>query len=93
VKNHFLPVYIAKKDRQSLPFFGVKATKLQDHAGMARPAKDFVLGFHGLNAGARCARPKRAYAIRPCLCRREAQTYPEKARVCFLTNTMAFLFR
>jgi hypothetical protein len=34
---------LAKKGRQSLLFFGVKATKPQDHAG-------FTVGFHGLKA-------------------------------------------
>jgi hypothetical protein len=38
-----LPGYIAKKDRQSLPFFGVKATKTPDRAG-------FSLGFNGFKA-------------------------------------------
>ncbi|MDR2625629.1 MAG: hypothetical protein LBC37_04790 [Zoogloeaceae bacterium] len=43
MKIYFLPIQSAKKDRQSLPFFGVKATKPQGRAG-------FALGFNGLKA-------------------------------------------
>jgi hypothetical protein len=44
VRTHFLPVQSAKKSRQSLPFFGVKATKTPGRAG-------FALGLHGLKPG------------------------------------------
>jgi hypothetical protein len=47
VKIYFLSVQRAKKDRQSLPFFGEKATQPQGQPG-------FLLFLHGLKAGFAC---------------------------------------
>jgi hypothetical protein len=44
VKSYFLPVYIAKKGKQSSPFFGGKTTKPHVRTGV-------TLGLHGLKPG------------------------------------------
>jgi hypothetical protein len=49
MKTYFLPVQLAKKDKQSSPFFGGKATK--PHARTYPSAKGFALGLQGLKPG------------------------------------------
>jgi hypothetical protein len=54
VKTRFLPGYIAKKGKQSSPFFG-NATRCHPHAvrscDKCADRADFVLGLHGLKPG------------------------------------------